>query len=1131
MLVSTSPARFPIPGSLPSHHKNLISLFRYQAGCHPDKPILLFPDADSKYYEPISYYQFDLITNREARRWASRIKFTRKGSHSSEQNPVALLSQSVPSYLHTMFAFFKLRVPLLLISPSNSPLAVEHMIRESGSCALIIDPELKHLVTENLSVPVLLYQCFSLDELAAISADKDEFAPLANDEDTSEEEIAFIVHSSGSSGFPKLIRLSNKSVIYSGALLQTVDDYPGNMHDTTLITVPIFHGFGNHAAITQICLFGATVALPLRKTWPLGPADVLEGLAKSNATILYIIPSLLEEVGNELRLNSGESHKDSTWELLRRLKFIGFAGAPLSIHVLELMNDQGVNVVAIFGSSESGLIMTGVFRREMKKVLPDASVALRIPWPVRYRWIEHPDVGGGVKELVILSDNPMSADMPINTQEGDYRTGDLFVERNGYYYILNRLGNILVHSNGEKTDPLPMEMKLCEHHLIEKAIVIGHNRVCTAALIQLESARAERLPLLEVVREVEQAVSIANINAPRHSRILPEMIYVFPLRGKKFPLSDKGSVLRKRVDIELAEEIKQLYSRFLEGSEHGIEPAGLHWANIPEDTKCRESIREQLREILISILRPEKAALITGSNKWESLGFFDSLGMDSLDVTRLRNRIIQTYPPSKLGHVLSLSFIYQCTTIEALIDHIENSRLYKHEARIMSTEADKELSYIDAQQLATTELINKYSNFSGLLGQSQHQTHELPEKGAIVLLTGATGSLGAFVLYGLLLKSIEKVRKVYCLVRDVEDEAHAFRRVQKSFKKYQLDPMILDQEENHGRLVVLSGYDMSDSKLGQSQEVFQQLQQEVTDIFHIAWMLSFNVPVQAYANECLPGIYNLIALAISSTRPKRILYTSSVGACLNYRCLGNGSIVPETGLPENHPEVAVNSGYGLSKYASEQILLRSAVQLGLNIVIARIGQICGDSKSGIWTKIDEMISMLTIYAPTVMRAMPDLDGILQIDWVPVDIVADSLLELSLDTTPSRQQAMIYHIVNPHPVPWSTLVNALQSVYRKDPFMLLPPEEWLALLKRYEGENVSIEKGELRNPLVRLIPFFESVLLNPSAYTKNIGPLTFETHQSCRASPSLRSCEAFDENLLRKYMEYWRDKGLLKLQPH
>ncbi|KAL1915819.1 uncharacterized protein VTP21DRAFT_6207 [Calcarisporiella thermophila] len=189
-------------------------------------------------------------------------------------------------------------------------------------------------------------------------------------------------------------------------------------------------------------------------------------------------------------------------------------------------------------------MMFSKFRKEKLEDVADAVSSLRNPPLLRHRWIVHNDICEGARELVILRDNSMSAEVPINTPEGDYRNKDIFVERNGYYHMLSRVDDTLVHTNGEKTNPVPMEMKLLENQLIQQAATIGHDRICTAALLQLDEGNVERRPYLEVLKEVELAVGATDKDTPRHSRILPEMIYILPLRGEMLPQSDKGSLQR-----------------------------------------------------------------------------------------------------------------------------------------------------------------------------------------------------------------------------------------------------------------------------------------------------------------------------------------------------------------------------------------------------------------------------------------------------------------------------------------------------------------------------------------------------------------------------------------------------------
>lgn len=105
--------------------------------------------------------------------------------------------------------------------------------------------------------------------------------------------------------------------------------------------------------------------------------------------------------------------------------------------------------------------------------------------------------------------------------------------------------------------------------------------------------------------------------------------------------------------------------------------------------------------------------------------------------------------------------------------------------------------------------------------------------GHVVVITGATGSLGAHIANQLL--QHKDTRKLVCLVR-ASDNATAMKRVLASFKERMLDTSIL----NGDRVVALKS-DLDEDKLGLDDAVYSSLKREATVIIHVSISYEFQV--------------------------------------------------------------------------------------------------------------------------------------------------------------------------------------------------------------------------------------------------------------------------------------------------
>ena len=102
------------------------------------------------------------------------------------------------------------------------------------------------------------------------------------------------------------------------------------------------------------------------------------------------------------------------------------------------------------------------------------------------------------KLLIHLPTDPFLAENISNSPDGCYTVGDILIEdppNSGEYFVLGRQDDTLVHINGEKTNPLPIEDVIRRSPLVQQVAVVGHDQICTVALIQLNVSEASNFTL------------------------------------------------------------------------------------------------------------------------------------------------------------------------------------------------------------------------------------------------------------------------------------------------------------------------------------------------------------------------------------------------------------------------------------------------------------------------------------------------------------------------------------------------------------------------------------------------------------------------------------------------------------
>ncbi|KAG0041676.1 hypothetical protein BGZ83_001456, partial [Gryganskiella cystojenkinii] len=481
----------------------------------PDAPCLLVPNASATAYITFSYAQYDTATDYIARHWASKLNPAwlddgRTRTMAKRGDPVALLVKDSPTSHFLMIAFQKLRIPLLLVSTRNSPAAVSHLVTTCKVSAILVEDSLRSLLeTQTAHIPTYSVSPINPDELLQVRSVK----PIPHYADVNADDVSAIVHSSGTTSFPKLVPTPYRTVYYSGLCLDITGGYYGRRkRSAVLLAIPLFHTAG--LRITMTTLTGAqALVLPLSTTWPASAAQIAASLNQSKARILVTVPAIVEQLMSNT----------NTHTALAGLHLLYCGGAPLSLETFQLLRKQmGIKLVNMYGSSEIGVSMMSCINGDHGDC--DSRGDELLIGPLTHAKMVQVDED--LYELSVHRDSPfMAINMPTDEQ-GWYHSGDLFRHRGKEHYILiGRKDDTLVHVNGEKTAALPMENCLVGvERVILRALVVGANRPCTAALIELNPEVAASMSQQEINTRIAHAVAQANIAAPQHSQLLfPDM--------------------------------------------------------------------------------------------------------------------------------------------------------------------------------------------------------------------------------------------------------------------------------------------------------------------------------------------------------------------------------------------------------------------------------------------------------------------------------------------------------------------------------------------------------------------------------------------------------------------------------
>ncbi|KAK7408942.1 hypothetical protein QQX98_008886 [Neonectria punicea] len=610
------------------------SLIRQRALLHPHTYAISYPSSGTNLVH-YTIQQLDIFAWRVAKHYEEKLPVRR----TSAEKPivVAILGPSNLEYLITMLALSKLAHTVLLLSTRIPQAAIESLINITGAAAIVADNrhlEISGEVQKSISALQLLEiggrHLFEF----SIEAHGDTQMDAALDGSTETQNIAFIIHSSGSTGLPKPIYQTQKSCLAN---------YATTMDMKAFITLPLFHNHG-------ICNMFRAIHCRKPKflynaSLPLAQEHLLKVMREHKFEIFYGVPYALKLL----------AETDEGIALLRELKIVMYGGSTCPDDLGNLLVDNGVNLVGHYGATEVGQLMTS-FRPKGDKawnyVRENDKLAPFLKWIPR----------GPLYECCVTDGWP--AKVQSNQNDNSYRTKDLFEPHPTIpraWKFICRIDDTIVLVNGEKFNPLAMEGSIRSNKKITEAVVFGAGRPYLGILIVPSQTWAGKSNK-EILDAIWPVVESANQSADSFARIAKGMIRLLP-QDCDYPRTDKGSVIRQAFCKKFQNEIDEEYDN------GDINAADLKQLDLPQ-------LQAFVRDLLQRTLAPDKPVD-------DDTDFF-LLGLDSLQAIQMRSEILKTVDIG--GNKLGQNIVFEQPSIEKLSQFLLNLRIGQRGATMTTIE-------------------------------------------------------------------------------------------------------------------------------------------------------------------------------------------------------------------------------------------------------------------------------------------------------------------------------------------------------------------------------------------------------------------------------------------------------------
>jgi acyl-CoA synthetase (AMP-forming)/AMP-acid ligase II len=381
---------------------------------------------------------------------------------------VAWLGRSSECWYEIFFGAAKARACL---APINSRLAVPEIafiLDDSAANVFFVSPEFLAAAEAALLKVERKIELILVDAGGPAFAARREAAPAPRLSPPRPDDDVLQLYTSGTTGLPKGVRLSNANYTAFLQLRNEVEGFDYGAEDNVLIVMPLFHVAGTNISFAALAA-GAKVIVMAE----FSPAEVLRIIEAERVGQIFLAPVMI----NALLQCPAIATTD-----LSSMKTVAYGASPISEAVLAAAKAKfGCGFIQFYGMTETTGAGTALS--------PDDHVGELLrscgkPWPqveVRIADDEGRTLGPGqigqieIKGAIIMAGywNRPEATADTVRPDGWLKTGDAgFVDERGFFFVHDRVKDMIV-SGGENVYPAEVENAILGCPGVADAAVIG----------------------------------------------------------------------------------------------------------------------------------------------------------------------------------------------------------------------------------------------------------------------------------------------------------------------------------------------------------------------------------------------------------------------------------------------------------------------------------------------------------------------------------------------------------------------------------------------------------------------------------------------------------------------------------
>ena len=282
------------------------------------------------------------------------------------------------------------------------------------------------------------------------------------------DDNALLMYTSGTTGQPKGVVLSHKSVIAGGHFTSSAHQL--SAQDRVMCALPLYHINGQIVTTVAPLVHGGSVVMPHR----FSVSNYWETVVRHDCTWINVVPTLIAYL-----LNAPDPRTQGLD--ISRLKFCRSASAPLAPELHRAFEEKfGISIIETFGMTETNApCFTNPYDRSKRKIgspgQPFGNEG-KVVDPATGRSLPAGEIG----ELMVRGDNVMKgyykdpATTALTLQpDGWLHSGDLgYMDDDGFVFVTGRIKELII-KGGENVAPREIDEALLKHPAVLEAAAVG----------------------------------------------------------------------------------------------------------------------------------------------------------------------------------------------------------------------------------------------------------------------------------------------------------------------------------------------------------------------------------------------------------------------------------------------------------------------------------------------------------------------------------------------------------------------------------------------------------------------------------------------------------------------------------